>query len=113
MSQLQQHAQQVLRDELPMAALANLVGFALKGLEPGRALVELATDERHANPMGTSHGGILCDIASRKSALRVVGVNHTPTMKDKEKLRGDPTMKLGGRCPNCDYPFGVALVQSE
>ncbi len=45
--------------------------------------------------------------------LRVVGVNRTPTTKDKEKLRGDPTMKLGGRCPNCDYPFGAALVQSE
>jgi uncharacterized protein (TIGR00369 family) len=27
------------------------------------AVVEFVADERHANPMGTLHGGVLCDIA--------------------------------------------------
>ena len=27
------------------------------------ALIEFVADERHANPMGTLHGGVLCDIA--------------------------------------------------
>src|SRR5438067_1578097 len=31
--------------------------------EPGRALVEFEATERHANPMGTLHGGVLADIA--------------------------------------------------
>jgi hypothetical protein len=96
-----------------MAPVASPAGFGLKELEPGRALVELATDERHTNPMGRPHAGITWDPASRKSALGVVVVIRTPRKKDKEKLRRDPRMKLGGRCPNCDYPFGAALVQSE
>ncbi len=43
--------------------VAELIGFNLIGLEPGVARFELETDERHANPMGTLHGGILCDLA--------------------------------------------------
>lgn len=35
----------------------------LTAVESGRAVVELAADDRHANPMGTLHGGTLCDIA--------------------------------------------------
>jgi uncharacterized protein (TIGR00369 family) len=34
-----------------------------KEIANGRALVTLAAERRHANPMGTLHGGILCDIA--------------------------------------------------
>ncbi len=43
--------------------MAELIGFNLIALEPGVARFELETDERHANPMGTLHGGILCDLA--------------------------------------------------
>jgi uncharacterized protein (TIGR00369 family) len=43
--------------------VAGLIGFDLVSLEPGTARFELQTDERHANPMGTVHGGILCDLA--------------------------------------------------
>ena len=43
--------------------VAELIGFNLVSLEPGIARFELQTDERHANPMGTLHGGILCDLA--------------------------------------------------
>jgi acyl-coenzyme A thioesterase PaaI-like protein len=40
-----------------------LLRFALKSIEPGRAVVEVGADERHHNPMGTLHGVIYCDLA--------------------------------------------------
>ena len=43
--------------------VARLIGFEAKEIGNGRATVVLAAGPRHANPMGTLHGGILCDIA--------------------------------------------------
>src|SRR2546425_72349 len=43
--------------------VATLIGFTLASIEPGRAVVEFEATERHANPMGTLHGGVLCDVA--------------------------------------------------
>ena len=55
--------QKVLRGELPAAPVASLIGFRLTSVQLGEAVVELDADNCHANPMGTLHGGILCDIA--------------------------------------------------
>src|ERR1700758_2169475 len=43
--------------------VARLIGFEAKEITDGRAIVTLAAGPQHANPMGTLHGGILCDIA--------------------------------------------------
>lgn len=43
--------------------IARLIGFEAKEIGDGRAVVTLAAGRQHANPMGTLHGGILCDIA--------------------------------------------------
>jgi uncharacterized protein (TIGR00369 family) len=43
--------------------VARLIGFEAKEIADGRATVTLAAGLQHANPMGTLHGGILCDIA--------------------------------------------------
>lgn len=43
--------------------VARLIGFEAKDIADGRATVSLAAGPQHANPMGTLHGGILCDIA--------------------------------------------------
>ncbi|MDA4112543.1 MAG: PaaI family thioesterase [Thaumarchaeota archaeon] len=43
--------------------VADLVGFRLTEIKKGRAKVELEAGQRHENPMGTTHGGIICDIA--------------------------------------------------
>ncbi len=51
------------RGELPPPPVATLIGFTLASIEPGRAVVEFEATERHANPMGTLHGGVLCDVA--------------------------------------------------
>ena len=44
--------------------VATLIGFELVTVAEGAAVFRLeARRERHANPMGTLHGGILCDVA--------------------------------------------------
>jgi uncharacterized protein (TIGR00369 family) len=44
--------------------IAQLIGFEPVALEAGRAVFRLEVDpSRHANPMGTLHGGVLCDLA--------------------------------------------------
>src|SRR3981081_4767668 len=43
--------------------VARLIGFEAKEIADGRAVVTLTAGQQHANPMGTLHGGILCDIA--------------------------------------------------
>ncbi|GAB6038797.1 PaaI family thioesterase [Fundidesulfovibrio butyratiphilus] len=42
--------------------MGDLIGFRIARLEGGTSLVEFTADHRHTNPMGTVHGGILCDI---------------------------------------------------
>jgi uncharacterized protein (TIGR00369 family) len=57
-------ARALLDGSVPPPPIARLIGFQPLSVEPGRAAFELVTDlERHANPMGTLHGGILCDLA--------------------------------------------------
>jgi uncharacterized protein (TIGR00369 family) len=43
--------------------VARLIGFEANDVGDGRATVTLSAGLQHANPMGTLHGGILCDIA--------------------------------------------------
>lgn len=49
--------------ELPGPPAAQVLGFIVTEVEVGRVAVELDATERLHNPMGTLHGGILCDIA--------------------------------------------------
>ncbi len=56
-------ALKIVRGEIPRPPVSELIGFKLESIETGRAVVTLEADERHRNPMGTLHGGVLCDIA--------------------------------------------------
>ena len=47
----------------------KLIGFRLIEIEEGVATVEFEAGPQHANPMGTRHGGILCDIADAAMGL--------------------------------------------
>lgn len=54
----------VMAGELPHPPIARLLGIRMLRAEDGVAAAELQADpERHANPMGTLHGGVLCDLA--------------------------------------------------
>lgn len=61
--------EKVARGELPPPPVARLIGFRLTSIQPGQSVVELETNETHANPMGTLHGGVLCDIADAAMGL--------------------------------------------
>src|SRR5437762_1422963 len=74
-------AKRVIAGELPQPPIARLLGAKLTAIESGRAKVELAADERHANPMGTLHGGVLCDIADA-----AMGMAYAATLEDGESF---------------------------
>ncbi len=42
---------------------SRLIGFEVPEAGDGKAVVTLQAGPEHTNPMGTMHGGILCDIA--------------------------------------------------
>ncbi len=43
--------------------IADLIGFSVDEIGDGRAVGSLQAGPQHANPMGTLHGGVLCDLA--------------------------------------------------
>jgi uncharacterized protein (TIGR00369 family) len=43
--------------------IAQLLGMRAVSFEEGKAVIELDAEKRHSNPMGTLHGGVLCDLA--------------------------------------------------
>ncbi len=43
--------------------IAELIGFTIEAMADGRAVGTMETGPQHFNPMGTLHGGILCDLA--------------------------------------------------
>lgn len=55
--------EKLARGEAPVPPIARLIGFRPISIENGTAIFEMDADERHWNPMGTLHGGVLCDIA--------------------------------------------------
>ena len=43
--------------------VAELIGFERLSFGDGKCTMRLEAGEQHSNPMGTLHGGILCDLA--------------------------------------------------
>jgi uncharacterized protein (TIGR00369 family) len=43
--------------------VAELIGIEVVDRGDGETVFKLEAEERHSNPMGTIHGGILCDLA--------------------------------------------------
>jgi|ERR1700730_6256122 len=63
MNKLLERTKAIIRGEAPPPPVARLIGFDLVSVEPGKSVIEFQATEVHQNPMGTLHGGILCDIA--------------------------------------------------
>jgi uncharacterized protein (TIGR00369 family) len=55
--------QQMVRGERELFPVARLLGMKMLAIESGRAVFQLAADERYHNPLGTLHGGVYCDLA--------------------------------------------------
>jgi uncharacterized protein (TIGR00369 family) len=47
----------------PIMPFATLLGFSVKSVELGQAVIEIEMKEHHVNPSGTLHGGVFCAIA--------------------------------------------------
>jgi uncharacterized protein (TIGR00369 family) len=59
--------------------VADLVGITLLSCGSGQATASMTAGERHHNPMGIVHGGILCDLADV-----AMGVAAASTMGEAE-----------------------------
>src|SRR5437588_6096491 len=71
----------LLRGEIAPPPIAQLIGFSLTSIEPGQATVSFEAGERHTNPMGTLHGGVLCDVADA-----AMGMAYASTLADGESF---------------------------
>ena len=63
MTSIPEYLQKVIRGEIPPPPITSLIGFTLTSIEPGKAIIELDADERHVNPFGGIHGGLISNIA--------------------------------------------------
>ena len=81
MTTMLENARRMIAGQLPPAPIGALIALRLVAIEPGRARFELDADHRHHNPMGTLHGGILCDIAD--SAM---GMAYASTLGEGESF---------------------------
>jgi len=53
----------MIAGEVEQPPVAKLLGMRMTEIDPGRAVFELDAGPQHSSPLGTVHGGILCDLA--------------------------------------------------
>jgi uncharacterized protein (TIGR00369 family) len=63
------------------APVAELIGFLVPEIASGRSVATLEAGPQHANPMGTLHGGVLCDLADA-----AMGVAFASTLAEGESF---------------------------
>lgn len=71
----------IFSDHVASPPVAKLLGFAVTSMGNGLAIVELMVDGRHANPMGTLHGGVLCTAADA-----AMGTAYLSTLEEGESF---------------------------
>lgn len=71
--------EKLARREVEPPPVARLIGMEIDHVERGRAVVSLQAEARHANPMGTLHGGILADLADA-----AMGMAYASTLAEGE-----------------------------
>lgn len=67
--------------EIPPPPIAQLIGFKPIAFNNGEVVLELDAKEAHTNPMGTLHGGVLCDVADL-----AMGMAFAVTLEDDESF---------------------------
>jgi uncharacterized protein (TIGR00369 family) len=77
--------QQIRDGTRPQPPIAALIGFTLSAVAPGEAVVEFTAGPRHANPMGSLHGGVLCDVADA-----AMGIAFGSTLAEGETFATSP-----------------------
>jgi uncharacterized protein (TIGR00369 family) len=75
-------ARRMIAGEVAAPPIAHTIGFSMTAIGDGTARFEMDTvPERHANPMGTLHGGVLCDLADG-----AMGMAFASTLADGESF---------------------------
>jgi uncharacterized protein (TIGR00369 family) len=57
---------------VPKSSIESLLGVERVGIEDGKATLNLMVSKKHHNPMGTLHGGVLCDLADLAMGFALV-----------------------------------------
>jgi len=65
---------QWLAGEIPPPPVVQLVGMRLIEAQEGAARVALQSGQQHYNPMGSVHGGILCDLADAAMGVAMASI---------------------------------------
>jgi uncharacterized protein (TIGR00369 family) len=73
--------QRMVDGSIPPPPIAALIGFTFVSFGEGRAVVDFEATERHANPMGTLHGGVLCDVSDA-----AMGMAYARTLQEGESF---------------------------
>lgn len=63
------------------APVGTLIGFRPTSIGVGEAVFELDAGPQHANPMGTLHGGVICDVADA-----AMGTAYASTLGEDESF---------------------------
>ena len=59
--------------------VGKLIGFAMTAVEPGHTVFEMDAGPQHTSPLGTVHGGVICDLVDA-----AMGCAHASQLEDGE-----------------------------
>jgi uncharacterized protein (TIGR00369 family) len=71
----------MIRGDVAPPPVAALIGLELASIDVGHSVFQLQAGPQHANPMGTLHGGIVCDLADA-----ALGTAMASTLEDDESF---------------------------
>jgi len=75
------HLQKMATEKINAPPIAKLIGLDLIRIELGKSWFEFQAGPQHANPMGTLHGGVLCDLGDA-----ALGMAMATTLEDDESF---------------------------
>ncbi len=81
MAKMMDVLEKMVRGELPPPPIGRLIGMRLVAVRPGESEFEMEATEAHWNPMGTLHGGVLCDLADG-----ALGIAFASTLEEGESF---------------------------
>jgi uncharacterized protein (TIGR00369 family) len=107
----------VMRGQIPPPPMARLLGFTLREVEEGRAVIEGVPAEYHYNPIGSVHGGFALTLfdsalACAVQSLLPAGVGYTTTDLEVRFIRAitkdTGTVSCEGKAVHVGRRTGVA-----
>ena len=81
MSDMLGRIRKMIEGEKPLMPIAQLLGFTVRSVDPGEAVIALDVTEKLMNAMATLHGGVFCTIADT-----AMGVAYATLLGEGEAL---------------------------